>query len=68
MLDQPILLIAVRPQNENFSDQKQISGYSTTITPFTEDSKYWYVLETSGKNALDALRYSKTDFDFMGEK
>lgn len=48
--------------------RNRISGYSTTITPLTEGSKYWYVLETSGKNALDALRYAKTDFDFMGEK
>jgi hypothetical protein len=44
------------------------SGYSTTITPLAEDSKYWYVLETKGKNILDALRYTKIDFDFMGEK
>jgi hypothetical protein len=46
------------------------SGYCTTITPLAEDPKYWYVLETKdkGKKVLDALRYSKTDFDFMGEK
>ncbi len=46
------------------------SGYTTLITPHAEDSKYWYVLETKGKGKkiLDALRYSKTDFDFMGEK
>jgi hypothetical protein len=44
------------------------SGYSTTITPLAEDSKYWYVLDTKDKNTLDALRYSKIDFDFMGEK
>jgi hypothetical protein len=44
------------------------SGYSTTITPLAEDSKYWYVLEIKGKNILDALRYAKIDFDFMGEK
>jgi hypothetical protein len=43
------------------------SGYCTTITPLAEDSRYWYVLETKGKNILDALRYSKIDFDFMGE-
>jgi hypothetical protein len=43
------------------------SGFSTTITPLAEDSKYWYVLETKGKNIVDALRYAKTDFDFMGE-
>ena len=43
-------------------------GYSTTITPLAEDSKYWYVPETKGRNIIDALRYSKTDFDYMGEK
>ena len=44
------------------------SGYSTTITPLAEDSKYWYLIETTGKNILDDLRYAKIDFDFMGEK
>jgi hypothetical protein len=44
------------------------SGYTTLITPDAEDSKYWYVFETKGKNILNALRYSKIDFDFMGEK
>jgi hypothetical protein len=44
------------------------SGYTTLITPLAEDSKYWYVLGTKGKNILDALHYSKLDFDFMGEK
>ena len=44
------------------------SGYTTLITPLTEDSQYWYVLETKGKDVLNALRYSKIDFDFMGEK
>jgi hypothetical protein len=44
------------------------SGYCTTITPLAEDPKYWYVLESKGKDVLDAQRYSKIDFDFMGEK
>ena len=44
------------------------SGYTTLITPLAEDSEYWYVHETKGKNMSDALRYSKIDFDFMGEK
>jgi hypothetical protein len=44
------------------------SGYTTPITPLAEDSKCWYTLETKGKKVLDTLRYSKTDFDFMGEK
>ena len=44
------------------------SGYTTTITPLVEDPKYWYALETNGKNVTDALRYVKIDFDFMGEK
>jgi hypothetical protein len=29
------------------------SGYSTTITPLVEDSKYWYVIEERGKKVLD---------------
>jgi hypothetical protein len=44
------------------------SGYCTTITPLAEDSKHWYVLKTKGKDISDTLRYSKTDFDFMGER
>jgi hypothetical protein len=44
------------------------SGYTTLITPLAEDSKYWYVFETEGKDVLDMLRYPKMDFDFMGEK
>jgi hypothetical protein len=44
------------------------SGYTRLISPLAEDSKYWYVFETKGKDILDALRYSKIDFDFMGEK
>ena len=44
------------------------SGYTTLITPLAEDSKYWYTRETKGKNVTDELRYSKIDFDFMGEK
>jgi hypothetical protein len=44
------------------------SGYCTTITPLAEDSRYWYVLKTKGKSILDALRYAKIDFDFMGEQ
>ena len=44
------------------------SGYTTLITPLVEDPKYWYALETNGKDVTDALRYSKLDFDFMGEK
>jgi hypothetical protein len=44
------------------------SGYTTLITPLAEDSKYWYVLETKGRDILESLRYSKIDFDFMGER
>lgn len=43
-------------------------GYTTTITPFDEDSKCWYVIETKGKKILDTLHYPKIDFDLMGEK
>ena len=44
------------------------SGYTTTIFPFDEDSKYWYATETKGKRIVETLRYSKLEFDFMGEK
>ncbi|CAN5178687.1 hypothetical protein BH18THE2_BH18THE2_14530 [soil metagenome] len=53
---------------KTFVVRNRNSGYSSTITPLAEDSNYWYVLETKGKRVLDALRYAKTDFDFMGEK
>ena len=42
-------------------------GYTTTICPFDEDHKYWYVIDTRGKKLIDTLHYSKIDFDFMGE-
>ena len=29
------------------------SGYTTTICPFDEDSKYWYAIETKCKKILD---------------
>jgi hypothetical protein len=44
------------------------SGYTTTIRPFDEDTKYWYAIETKGKKIMETLRYSKLDFDYMGEK
>ncbi len=44
------------------------SGYSTTITPLAEDSKYWYVIEDKNSDMSDTLRYSKVEFDLMGEK
>lgn len=44
------------------------SGYTTMICPFDEDSKYWYAIETRGRKIVDTQRYSKLDFDFMGER
>jgi hypothetical protein len=44
------------------------SGYTKTILPFHEDHKYWYVTEIQGKKIVETLRYSKREFDFMGEK
>jgi hypothetical protein len=47
------------------------SGGNTEIYPIFEDTTHWYVLENrKGKNfpKIKALRYSKFDFDFMGEK
>jgi hypothetical protein len=32
------------------------------------DSEYWYAVETKRKKIVDKMCYSKTDFDFMGEK
>lgn len=43
-------------------------GYTTTICPFDEDYEHWYVIETRGKEMVDTRRYSKIDFDLMGEK
>jgi hypothetical protein len=44
--------------------RNRISGYSTTALKIQSTG----ILESSGKNVLDALHYAKTDFDFMGEK
>jgi hypothetical protein len=44
------------------------SGYTRTIIPFDEDHEYWYVTEIQGKKIVEILRYSKREFDFMGEK
>jgi hypothetical protein len=46
--------------------RNRISGYSTTITALKIQSTG--ILESSGKNVLDALHYAKTDFNFMGKK
>jgi hypothetical protein len=40
----------------------------TTITPFDEDSQYWYAVEKRGKNIIDTLRYRKFDYYLLGEK
>jgi hypothetical protein len=44
------------------------SGYARTIIPFDEDHEYWYVTEIQGKKVVEILRYSKREFDLMGEK
>ena len=44
------------------------SGYATTICPFDEDNQYWYTVEIKGKKNVETLRYSKHEFDFIGEK
>ena len=44
------------------------SGYTRTIIPFDEDYEYWYATEIKGKKIVETLRYSKREFDFMGEK
>ena len=44
------------------------SGYTKTILPFDEDREYWYVTEIQDKTIVETLRYSKREFDFMGEK
>ena len=43
------------------------SGYTTTICTVDEDNRYWYAIETKGKKIVDRTRYSKVDFDCMGE-
>ena len=44
------------------------SGYTKTIFLFDEDHEYWYVNEIQDKKIVETLRYSKREFDFMGEK
>jgi hypothetical protein len=44
------------------------SGYMKTILPFDEDREYWYATEIQDKKVVETLRYSKREFDFMGEK
>ena len=44
------------------------SGYVITITPYKEDSEYWYVIETKNGDISETRRYSKSAFDFMEEK
>jgi hypothetical protein len=47
------------------------SGGKTAIRPVFEDTTHWYVLETKKNKKITrikASRYSKLDFDYMGEK
>jgi hypothetical protein len=44
------------------------SGYTISITPYKEDSEYWYVIKHKGGDILNTNRYSKVDYDSMGEK
>jgi hypothetical protein len=44
------------------------SGYTITITPYKEDSEYWYVVETKDGDISETQRYSKSAFDLMEEK
>jgi hypothetical protein len=44
------------------------SGYTTTITPYKEDSEYWYVIETKDGDISATRRYSTSAFDLMEEK
>jgi hypothetical protein len=41
------------------------SGYTILVTPYKEDSEYWYVVEDINGNTL---LYSKVDFDLMGQR
>ena len=44
------------------------SGYTTTITPYKEDTEYWYVIETKDGDTSETRRYPKSAFDMMEEK
>jgi hypothetical protein len=44
------------------------SDYTKTIFPFDEDREYWYVTEFVDKTIPETLRYSKRQFDLIGEK
>ena len=48
--------------------RNRMSGYTTTITPYKEDSEYWYVFETKDGDISETRRYSKSAFDLMEEK
>jgi hypothetical protein len=43
------------------------SGYTITITPYKEDSKYWYVVESINGDISNTDWYSKLDFDFISK-
>ena len=46
-------------------------GSNTEIYPIFEDTTHWYVLEDQNDmniTKIKARRYSKLDFDYMGEK
>jgi hypothetical protein len=43
------------------------SGYTTTICTYDEDIRHWDVVEINGKKIVNTTRYSKIEFDFMGE-
>jgi hypothetical protein len=43
------------------------SGYTITITPYKEDSEYWYVIETKDGDISETRRYSKSAFDLIEE-
>ena len=51
----------------NLVVRRRNSGYTTTICTVDEDNRYWYAIETKGKKIVVRTRYSKVDFDYMGE-
>ena len=44
------------------------SGYTISITPYKEDSEFWYVIGYEDGDTSDSNWYSKVEYDLMGEK
>ena len=44
------------------------SGYLILVTPYKEDSEFWYVVEDANGDISNTRWYSKVEYDLMGER